>query len=188
MIDANLNRCREGLRVMEDSARFVVEDASLSERLKHARHALRSGIEALGLSSVDLLRARDAGSDVGTTLSTQAEMQRSDLRDLASAAAKRSSEALRVIEEAVKTMGAAGSPFESIRYVLYDIERDLILGLHPPCPQWALCVLVTESLCSHHSPEKIITNVHAGGASCIQIREKTMPDGMFLEHAGRLTE
>jgi thiamine-phosphate pyrophosphorylase len=188
MIDANLNRCREGLRVMEDCARFVVEDGSLSERLKHARHALRSGIEALGISSADLLRARDAGSDVGTTLSTQAEQQRSDLHDLVSAAAKRSGEALRVIEESVKTMGAAGSPFESIRYALYDIERDLILALHPPCPQWALCVLVTESLCTHHSPEQIITHAHAGGASCIQIREKTMPDSMFLEYAGRLTE
>ena len=46
MIDANLNRTREGLRVMEDCARFGIDDAKLSERLKIARHALRSAIEA----------------------------------------------------------------------------------------------------------------------------------------------
>lgn len=188
MIDANLNRCREGLRVMEDAARFVLNDARLSERLKHARHALRSGIEALNLPADALLNARDTQGDVGTDITTQSEQQRTNgVRDMVSAASKRSSEALRVIEESVKTFGASGSAFESIRYALYDLERDLMQSLRPGCPQWSLCVLITESLCTHHRPEQIIEMAHAGGAACVQLREKSMPDASFLSHAEPLT-
>ena len=46
IIDANLNRAAEGLRVLEDIARLGLNDASLSERLKTLRHELtqhRSG-------------------------------------------------------------------------------------------------------------------------------------------------
>ncbi len=189
MIDANLDRCREGLRVMEDCARFVLNDAILSKRLKLARHALRTGIEGLGLRDDALLRSRDTAADVGTAIQTPSEQQRSGgTRDLISAAAKRGTEALRVIEESVKTMGLAGTPFESIRYAIYDLERDLILAMHPTCPQWSLCVLLTESLCTHHTPGQIVQLAHEGGAGCIQIREKTMPDARFLDHCGRITE
>lgn len=188
MIDANLNRCREGLRVMEDCARFVLNDAHLSERLKLARHALRSGIESLGLPQNALLHARDTQADVGTHITTPSEQQRANgVHDLVSAAAKRATEALRVIEESVKTFGASGAPFESIRYTIYDLERDLVHALRPPCPQWALCVLITESLCIHHHPEAIIKLAHAAGADCIQLREKSMPDARFLDYAGPLT-
>lgn len=188
MIDANLNRSREGLRVLEDCARFVLNDADLSERLKLARHALRSGIDALGLHPDALVRARNTPGDVGTTIKAEQELvRRQGMHDLVSAAAKRATEALRVIEEAAKAIGATGSVFESTRYALYDIERDLILKLRPPCPQWALCVLVTESLCTHHRPERVLELAAEGGAGCVQIREKSMPDAAFLEYAGRLT-
>jgi len=189
MIDANLNRCREGVRVMEDCARFALGDESLSERLKAARHALRAAIEALPISSDALIASRDTSNDVGTAINTPQEHQRTDgMRDLVSAAAKRASEALRVIEEASKTLGNKGTLFESIRYRLYDIERDLVFALHPPCPQWTLCVLVTRDLCTHFTPEEIIALSADGGADCIQIREKSMADVAFLEYAGSLTD
>ncbi len=188
MLDANLNRCREGLRVMEDCARFGLDDTALSERLKNARHALRSGIEAFPIDPVSLLSSRDTLSDVGTTITTDPEQQRSGMHDLVSAAAKRATEALRVIEESAKTLGVSGASFESIRYALYDTERDLLLALRPPCPQWSLCVLITESLCVHHTAIDIVALAAQGGADCIQIRGKDMPDAQLLDHAARLTE
>jgi thiamine-phosphate pyrophosphorylase len=188
MIDANLNRTREGLRVMEDCARFGIDDESLAERLKSTRHELRRGTESLPLRQDALVASRDTESDVGTSITTSAEQARSGMRDLVSAGAKRATEALRVIEEAVKSLGESGSTFESIRYRVYDIERDLILALHPPCPQWSLCVLITRELCTHRDPEQIIKLAAEGGAECIQIREKSMPDAAFLDHAGMLTE
>lgn len=187
MIDANLNRAREGMRAMEDCARFVLGDASLSQRLKRARHAMREAADALPVPPGALLASRDSAGDVGTAISTGSEHARADHADLAQAGAKRACEALRVIEESVKTLGISGAPFESIRYTLYDLERDLVLALRPPCPQWALCVLITRGLCTHHTPLEIIELAAAGGAGCVQIREKDMPDGQLLDHAGTLT-
>ena len=188
MIDANLNRASEGLRVMEDCARFVLDDAKLSQRLKNARHQLRNAIDSMQIGSVCLLASRDTAGDVGTSISTEAEQSRAGgVRDMVSAASKRASEAMRVIEESAKVLGRSGSPFESIRYAIYDIERDLLLALIPPCPQWALCVLVTDALCTNHSPSEVIAQAAAGGADCVQLREKSMPDADFLEHASRLT-
>ena len=188
MIDANLNRTREGLRVMEDCARFVLNDESLSARLKSARHALRSAIDTLPIRPEALIISRDAGGDVGTRISTANELRREGLQDCVSAAAKRATEALRVIEESAKSLGVSGTHFESIRYTLYDIERDLTLAIRPPCPQWSLCVLISKHLCTHRNPIDIVALAAEGGADCIQIREKDMPDAQLLDHAARLTE
>lgn len=40
VLDAVLNRCREGIRVLEDHARFVLNDAELCRELKYLRHDL----------------------------------------------------------------------------------------------------------------------------------------------------
>lgn len=188
MIDANLNRASEGLRVMEDCARFGLNDAKLSKALKELRHRLRNATDSMCINPLDLLSHRDTSKDVGTEISTANEQDRSGgMSDMVSAAAKRASEALRVIEESAKALGKTGGPFESIRYSIYEIERELMLGLFPPCPQWTLCVLVSQDLCTHHTAMSIITQAAEGGAGCIQLREKNMPDAMFHEHAHALT-
>ena len=38
IIDANINRAGEGLRFLEEIARFVLDDAALSQQLKNMRH------------------------------------------------------------------------------------------------------------------------------------------------------
>ncbi len=189
MIDASANRAREGLRVMEDIARFVLDDAGLTESLKRVRHDLRSLVGALPVRGTDLLASRDTPGDVGTTISTPAELARPDaLPDLATAAAKRTQEALRSLEESAKALGRDGKGFEAARYRVYDLERTLLLRLAPPCPQWTLCVLVTRSLCVRHTPEEIVRLAAEGGADCIQIREKEMGDAERLDHSARLVE
>ncbi len=189
MIDANLNRTGEGIRVIEDCARFVLDDAALARDCKTIRHRLRSAVDELGLEPDALISSRDTLGDVGTAITTKAESDRSGgLGDIVRAAAKRASEGLRVIEESAKALGHSGSAFEAVRYQIYTIEKQTILGLCPTCPQWTLCVLISESLCTHHDPIEIIKRVAAGGGSCIQIREKNMPDGQLIDHAGHLTE
>ncbi|MDF1809824.1 MAG: thiamine phosphate synthase [Phycisphaerales bacterium] len=189
MIDANLNRASEGLRMIEDCARFGLNDPALSEQCKTARHQLRVGIANLQLPSDSLIVSRDTMGDVGVKIKTTTEGNRSDgIRDLVDAAAKRSTEALRVIEECAKAIRHSGAPFESIRYQLYTIHRELILSLAPTCPQWTLCVLITQSLCVHYDPSEIVKRAAQGGAQCIQIREKTMPDSQMLDLAGPLTD
>jgi len=194
MIDANLNRTREGLRVIEDCARFVLDDGEISRSCKDARHDLRLAIDGLvagaGLDSTALIASRDTINDVGTTINTVGESDRGQgMPDLVQAAAKRATEALRVIEESAKAIGGAdrSGAFESIRYRLYTIEQRVILALQPPCPQWSLCVLVTADLCTHFAPSELVKRVVQGGAQCIQIREKHMGDRELLEHSALLT-
>jgi hypothetical protein len=64
VVDANLNRAREGLRVVEDVARFVLGDEALTKRAKDLRHALSGYIRRAGFDEDRLLSARDAGHDV----------------------------------------------------------------------------------------------------------------------------
>ncbi len=188
IIDANTNRASEGIRVLEDLARFSLNNEPLSRTLKDLRHRLRSCIQSLGLSQSTLLASRDTAGDVGTQIKTSNEGNRAQgLVDLVSAASKRAQEALRVLEETAKMLGESGSGFESIRYAMYDMERDLMLALTTPSPRWSVCVLLTKSLCLHHAPERVIEMASRAGAQCIQIREKEMASDELFEYASKMT-
>lgn len=186
ILDAAANRAREGLRVLEDIARFVCDDSGLTERLKEVRHRMRGGLGAIPGRALDLLDARDTPGDVGTGITTEGETDRSGgTRDVAAASCKRVQEALRSLEEHAKAFGA-GASFEAARYAMYDIERMLMARIAPPCPQWAVCVLVTRSLCLHHTSEAVVRLAASGGAGCVQLREKSMDGSELLDHAGRM--
>ncbi|QKK07747.1 MAG: hypothetical protein HND58_05885 [Planctomycetota bacterium] len=99
LIDANANRAREGLRVVEDVARFVLGDATACAELKAIRHGLGEAIRALPVDRGVLLAWRDTAGDVGTGATTAGEASRADLPAIVAAAAGRLAEALRAIEE-----------------------------------------------------------------------------------------
>lgn len=182
IIDANANRAREALRVMEDVARFVLNDAPLTADLKSLRHELRAALDRL--PSGWLEANRDVVEDVGTDIKTVAERSRSGLADVAAAAGKRLSEALRVIEESSKTFDSMlASSIESIRYRGYDLDRRLRLRAGTGrARQWRLCVLLTESLC-HRPWLEVARAAIDGGADCIQLREKELEGGEMARRA-----
>ncbi|MGH7131955.1 MAG: thiamine phosphate synthase [Phycisphaerales bacterium] len=190
ILDANLNRAREGLRVLEDIARFALDDASVITQFKIIRHALRSVADAAdpGGGRLRLLASRDTPADVGTQISTPAESARSNLHDLASAAAARTSEALRVIEETAKLLAPASARgIEQARYHLYELEKRLLLALATGrARQWRLCILLTESLCTHHPWLEVARRAIAGGADCLQLREKDLDSAELLRRADQL--
>src|SRR5436309_1133874 len=47
ILDASANRAREGLRVVEDYARFALNDPGLTRRLKEVRHRLAEALSGL---------------------------------------------------------------------------------------------------------------------------------------------
>ncbi len=191
ILDANANRAREALRVMEEAARFLLADEAISRDLKTLRHDL-----AAALSAVPGLEAnRDTPGDVGTTIKTPAEQSRDSVADVVIAAGKRLSEALRAIEEYGKTLGdslgAAGfaARIERLRYAGYDIEQRLNLAMSGGrARQWRLCVLLTESLCTHHPWRDVLRMALDAGADCIQLREKNLDSGWLLERACEVVE
>lgn len=186
ILDANFNRAREGLRVMEEHARFVLEDASLTEGIKLLRHEL-SALSPMLLGQAALAH-RDTPRDVGTRIFTEAERSRETVADVATAACRRLSESLRCIEEYGKLVDAdAAARAEGLRYRLYAIEQDLLLTSprRHRLARGRLHVLVTESLCRADWLRTCELALE-GGADVIQLREKSIPDRELLDRARRL--
>jgi len=177
ILDANANRAREAMRTMEEAARFLLNDAALSADLKRLRHDLAAALAGLP----DLPLTRDTPGDVGTAIFTTAEGSRHSVADVAAAAGKRLTEALRALEEYGKLLPTPPA-VEPLRYRAYDIERRLTLALRPGQPrQWRLCLLLTESLCRQPWMDVLDAAV-AHGVDCVQIREKELEAGPLLTH------
>ena len=185
ILDANANRAREALRVMEDAARFLMEDAQLSETIKTLRHELAHALN--NLSGIDLPLFRNTPGDVGISITTEAEYRRANHRDVVIAAGKRLSEALRSIEEFAKTLPEANQTpkiIEQLRYRGYDIEKQLQVALGADRQtQWQMCVLITEACGEPHDWRDVARQSIEGGADCLQLREKELDGGALLERA-----
>lgn len=183
ILDAAGNRAREGLRVIEDYCRFVLDDAFLSRELKEMRHEL-----AVVLGSLDPalgLAARETLRDVGTSLSTPAEQTRPALLSVVQANLKRLQEALRSLEEFAKLhQAAAGKSLEALRYRSYTLERMLVLGsgARAKLAEARLYLLVSAASCAA-SLEWTIQEAAAGGVDIVQLREKQLDDRSLLERA-----
>ena len=186
IIDANFNRSREAVRVMEDYARFVLDDPASCETLKRFRHDLSTCFRVLPATS--LLSARDTPGDVGTDISTNTEKTRENSQAVCVAAAKRLPEALRTIEEYAKTFdGAWAVRIESLRYRSYELEPQLLLrgDRSSRMNRVRLYVLITASMCRNDWLQTA-ANAIAGGAGCVQLREKNLDDGELLARAKKL--
>ena len=118
VIDANLNRLKEGIRVIEDMARYSDNNKNLSSQLKDLRHLAK--IEDIQ----PLLKSRDAQNDV-LRPTIASEMERSSVESIIIANYKRAQESSRVLEEIYKVVEPALSErFKHIRYELYTLEKD----------------------------------------------------------------
>lgn len=202
MIDANLNRSSEGLRVLEDIARFLLNDVELSRRLKALRHDL---VNETKLLSIELLSQRDSEYDVGrphpislSSKEKELNMKTTSLRslpDLVTANAKRAEESLRVIEELAKLpeissmLNSAG--FEQARFTIYTLERDLIskISRRDKIERMAgLYVILDRQFLAGRDELDIASQIIHGGARVIQLRDKQSKRGELLLVAQKLKE
>ena len=121
LLDANLDRAREGLRVVEDWCRFGLDRSDLVTRLKDLR-------QRLGLLHHDRYKlARDTAGDVAAGLAHPAQQQRPRAEQVVAANCGRVQEALRVLEEFGRGVDdALASEAAAIRYALYDLEVELL--------------------------------------------------------------
>ncbi|MFA5462330.1 MAG: thiamine-phosphate pyrophosphorylase [Sulfurimonas sp.] len=120
VIDANINRLKEGIRVVEDIMRYKNNNKELSHKLKNLRHM--ADIQ----ESLELLKHRDSVNDV-LRQTIKSEMNRSNLSDIIIANFKRAQESARVLEELYKLHSEEYSEnFKYIRYELYTLEKEVL--------------------------------------------------------------
>jgi thiamine-phosphate pyrophosphorylase len=183
IIDASANRAREGLRVVEDFARFALDDRFLTLKLKELRHDLAGLLSAIPQS--EMLACRDTQGDVGTAVTTSAESRRETPLDVAEASFKRLQESLRSLEEYGKTIDpsmAAG--LKQLRYRAYTLER-AVLTTAASLQRLAaarLYVLID----GRGSPEEfsqLARSLVAAGVHVLQLRDKTLDDRRLLDRA-----
>jgi thiamine-phosphate pyrophosphorylase len=186
LIDANLNRLSEGLRLLEDVARFILNDADLSSRLKIMRHDLLPSDSTFQLT---LLNARDSEGDV--TAFSKEKMSRADLNDVIAANARRVAESLRVLEEVSKLPDSGLDPmqFKRARFDMYTIARTLsgkvarrekrIAGLY---------VVIDREALGERDEVKACQQAIRGGANIIQLRDKLQDKPRLLDSARRLKD
>ena len=128
IIDANINRISEGLRVLEDIARFVVEDVEISRQLKTIRHQLNSSVEEIG---PHITETRDAVGDIGAKFDMIHDHR--DIYSIIRANAKRAQEGIRVLEELSKLPELkallSSTLLKESRYKVYALEKILITRL-----------------------------------------------------------
>jgi thiamine-phosphate pyrophosphorylase len=175
IIDANFNRAREALRVIEDYCRFVVNSKSLSARVKELRHQLCASIGKL--DSGRLISSRDTLADVGVDQVVEGQHSREDLKDCLTAACKRVVEALRVLSEVVQIRDKSiARQIEQLRYAAYTLEKDIVLISEPleKFKKVELYIIITSNF-----PSDILSLTAkcaaSGAADCIQLRAKEMP-------------
>jgi len=120
LIDANLNRLKEGIRVVEDIFRYNYDNKEIALKLKSLRHLCRVD------NYIEVLSTRDVNNDV-LRESIKSEQNRSDLNSILIANFKRAQESSRVLEEITKLISIEDSEnFKYIRYELYNLETVLI--------------------------------------------------------------
>ena len=121
VIDANINRLKEGVRVIEDIMRYRDNNKKLSTQLKNLRHKARIN------ETDELLLHRDSINDV-LRPTIESELNRTDIKSIILANFKRAQESSRVLEELFKLHNNEYSEnFKYIRYELYNLEKEIVL-------------------------------------------------------------
>lgn len=187
IIDANFNRAREAMRVIEDFCRFALNSKDLSGRVKELRHRLSGAVKQIDIGI--LLSSRDTLNDVGVGQKVQEQLTRIDINECLTAGCKRLSEALRSLAEAAQTVNVpVAGTIEAIRYDSYTLEKDIFLFSEPSekFRNISLYIVITSDL-----PEEIISLTQQctdGGADCIQLRTKAMEDERLINTAERFVQ
>ncbi|MFH1128743.1 MAG: thiamine-phosphate pyrophosphorylase [Candidatus Omnitrophota bacterium] len=123
ILDANINRAKEGLRVCEEITRFILNSRSLTADFKKIRHKISEAIADLPSRS-RLFKSRCSLGDVGLGSQLKTEFKRSDYKDIFWANIQRVKESVRVLEEFCKLKNIKiAVRFKRIRYLVYEIEK-----------------------------------------------------------------
>lgn len=183
IMDANLNRAAEAARILEEIARFLLNDKDLAEKLKNIRHKINSVQEN---DYGNYLQSRDTENDVGIDIKNSNE--RNNIENIFKANIKRLQQALRTLAEYSVNNKENAAVFEKLRYASYALEKIMwdkglsIWGDKSGLDSKKL-YLVTNSdkFNSEDAFLDAIASALKGGVDILQFREKNMPAKKIVE-------
>ncbi len=176
VIDANVNRASEGLRVLEDIFRLFYNNDKFVKAVKEIRHSIRKAC-----SDLKFLKSRDISTDSGKSSFTNTEKSRKSVEDIYLANSKRVEESLRVLEEFFKIVNESKSfLFKELRFKIYRIEEELFSVKHKfqnilKCSKTTLYTIVDSRFCIKERLDTCV-EILKGGAKILQLREKVLSD------------
>lgn len=192
IIDANLNRASEAARILEEIARFLLDDKDLSEKLKNIRHKINKVQDE---SYGNYLEARDTENDVGVDIKNTDK--RIDIENIFKANIKRLQQALRTLAEYSVDNKENSALFEKLRYTSYTLEKIMWEGVN---------TLINGTKCNLNNDKKLylvtnsdkfasedefldaVASALQGGVDILQLREKNMPAKKILELGKKLKQ
>lgn len=182
IMDANLNRATEAARILEEIARFLLDDKNLSEKLKNIRHKINSAQEE---DYGKYLQSRDTENDVGVDIKNSDK--RINIENIFKANIKRLQQALRVLTEYSVKSKENVVLFEKLRYESYTLEKIMWDILKEKYNQVKLedkkLYLVTNSDKFNSEDEFLdaIASALEGGVDILQFREKNLSARKMIE-------
>lgn len=180
ILDANLDRAREGLRIVEEWCRFGLNDKEMAINCKEMRQELASW------HSSELRTARDTPNDVGTDVTHPQEAERENLPDLLQANLCRVQEALRVLEEYAKLYDVEfAAAMKQMRYQVYSLESKLFGQSRFQLLAQSSLYLVTSPVDNFFT---VVESALKGGLKLVQYRHKDQDDLIKLKEAYKLKQ
>ena len=171
IIDANINRMSEGIRVIEDHSRFISENKDINKQLRDIRHKSRKILKEL---DSDLISARESLSDNGLEISGKSKLDnKTTEKELLLSNFKRIQEAIRSIEENLKLIREydKGKEFEQIRFEVYNIEKQYMSNLKFELSK-GIYGLTAEKYSKGRLNIEVVKEMIKAGIKIIQYREK----------------
>ncbi|MGB3340017.1 MAG: thiamine phosphate synthase [bacterium] len=180
ILDANLNRLNESLKLIEDIIRFTIKDRTLLTMVRHLRRNFLSVKKTLPLAR--LIQFRDSKHDPGRRIGFDT-ISKKNMADVAISNFTRAKESSRVLEEILKSVyPKLSKKMKEVRFLIYDIEKSAILHFQKVFDP-SIYVLLDNTYVKKYQLKQVIEILGKNGATMIQLRVTTRSDREFMSYA-----
>jgi thiamine-phosphate pyrophosphorylase len=183
IIDVNVNRATEGLRVVEEWVRFELEDKQICSKLREIRYRLAKLINKI-FKYNHLIESRDSKHDIGLEISVKRDREdRKDIIEIIKTNIKRAQEAVRVLEEYTKIISTpyVSRELEVIRYQIYGLEEDIISFLNRRVYFQGLYLILDYGIVGDKIwNEDYVKRIITAGVDIVQLRAKNIFDKQLI--------
>ncbi|MCX7994392.1 MAG: thiamine phosphate synthase [candidate division WOR-3 bacterium] len=183
ILDVNLNRLTEALKLIEDYIRFELKKPAILEKVRNLRYNFF--LLKKSISTIDIVSSRQSASDLGRKPDFDSVPREKEL-DIIMANFTRAKESARIIEEILRMKDRSASRvMKRIRFGIYDLEK-IVLEMKEKKFNPRLYAIIDEKYLGKMPLDKMVKTLQDNGATMIQLRIKSLPDKTFYRYAEKI--